>query len=1853
MKNRILSIVLAVLTVLSVVPFTMLTTDASVPAWYAESVDFGDHFEGTWDGSASRVVHGYNVEKTTLDEKSVYKISVNPADFDEPNSPTGKVYDISKNSTEKHYTDAYKGFNLYRYNDSGKNYKDKDTGFNPKTEAEKTFYLVLDYKYVKTESPTADDVGVELDGSKMRWQFYKADNYFDGVADSADGIIADGEWHRTSFAFTPSETQGNLWLGQMAFLPLYGIGDNRMRIGDVLYIKNSVIVADNAAGAKPTDEVTVSFYESANSMSQAEPQPLAKKTGTVLTSIEAPAFDAAWQKPDGVGSFRYWQGADEKNSSVKLNAGESYILNTTSTENFYAVYAQLQTISFEGIATPVTNETGKAVTLPTEQDTPVTGKKLVGWKYNGNDYNLGATFTSEETSVSFTAVYANPISITFTGKDDANTTAYPGDTITIPGAPASGEHDGETFLGWYDGTKTYKVGATYTVGTANAIFTPKYATPQTVYLAPEDTTGLPDGAIVKTTLADADAYIADNGGVGTIYVYGTYNIDNTTFNSTDLTIEAYADAANGVIEFNTVTDSDLHGTNLKLTFDKITLKRADNPVADEQFTGFDGIDVTFGEGCTYATGTYGTGTVGIYFGHFGTNGTLNYADAKYTINAPFTASQFGVLMGYMNGNRTLTQNVEYVVNGGSFTPTLLVQNGWNQGNSDTIIGNITWTLNGGTFGTVSMGNIATQLSGTLKLTVNGGTFNKGLTFGISNDNRGSAQAADNVIYILNAKEITGKGNTVPEVAANNGNKQTITRGVSILNNAELADDISKHIASNATYRLAVKNGTADANVDANGNLKFTLTPDAAFEDGYDVYVGSTKVTANSDGSYMLTATANGTAYDVVQFVKKGAKLYTLNYKNGENTVKSEQVVSGIGISLKNVGITAPAGQAFKGYTDGTTEYLLGETYIVPADLTTDTITLTAVFEDFDGKTYYVSEGGSDSNDGHRKEAAFAFKTIVKAIETIGTGTGEILVTGNTQWGTAATAIKNSEAGIHIWEDPEVVTVNGNVTITFKDGATVARTSPDSNIKYVGTGSLKLVNIAEIYKVDGCTNLGHQHKVIPAISNFTLEGEYKIKLPQGYWSNPNFYPVSFPADKKVTLNLNGKFNILEFYDWGTTEVDGTIYINIGKDYDGQQFVIGGDSGGNTTGTTITNPIFITATDNNKGKVIQRGGNGSGSIPTITINGLQILNINSNITVSDTANKGNYTNNGGEYIINVPDTYSGITVASKELGKLSLTLPDGVTATLTNGENVTNANTTGDYTLTAGTTTVTFNVAALSVPVTIDGNETDYRAIKGSSYVLPAAPTGEAATAKTVGYVYDGENYACGATIDVPADATTVALTSIKVDMTAPVIYVDNTNGSDTNLGFVADKPIKNFARVTELIKGLDSSAVVTVKVIGEYTANIVELPTYGGKLIIDGDSSGKLSYGEALRVRSDVEFTNIAFNSTVASKHIDCYGHNVTFGTGIVTNGTQNSVMIHAGYGGEDYTGNEKIVINSGDFGKVLLGVYYIPSSKENNKNFDNPLKTWTGDLALEVNGGSVNYVTFGDGYEYPAGNYVFGTFKVDGNVSVTVNGGNVGSFDRGYLASATSLKIVTKPIVGKIANELKTMTNATVQCYNGVSVDNDGKLTEAAYDTVTNTNYAKDETPDGSFVLSKGQYIGEVTTGEGESAKTECKLPTIGAQLRLTGTDHALRFIAQVSKSVLNDFAYTENTTDGYGFIVIPTNVLQGAPLYNGARYTYNGKTYDAETVPAVKKFAVTDDYVRYTVALTGIGNEKADLTREYTVIPYIIKNEVYYYGDSYSCNLYNVAKMAKTDTETSYSDAQKEKINSIVETVDGPTNAD
>lgn len=1824
MKNRVLSIVLAVLTVLSVIPFTMLTTDASIPAHYARTNGVGTAFEG-WHSNGTIAdtgkIHGYSIQTTTFDGKNVTKIMIDPATVDET---TKKVYGtVNSDPTDpkvRTFGLNQSAVNLYRYNQS-ESYKDIDTQQYMKLpdSADAPFYVMVEYYYQPADTSVEGDPGSSLTGAKMQWNFL---NGYDANSAASEGMVA-GQWGTQIFTFQTGNAAGKTLgqnVGQMKLYPFYSLGANgQMKQGDVLYIGDVIItdtLGDDGKPAKPTDTVQVDFYISDEAFNDGESIESLSREYNVLVTITMPTPTA----PEGKGRFLYWKNLDE-GRSLQLAAGAKHVLNFAPNEEFVAVFAETQTRTFEGIATPDTNcETGVAKALPTAQDTPAEGKKLIGWKdSDGTTYALGASYTSTETAVEFTAVYALPHTATF----ETVINAYTGDEITVPGAPTTPPEgtEGKVFIGWKTGETVYKAGAKFTMPDSDVTFTPVYSEPKTVYLVADSTVTLPDGATAKNSLADADAYIASNGGAGTIIVVGKYNTPagGHTFQSTNLTIKGYDATAAFMFNGAGGGNNARYIGNGTLKFESIIIRRADAgsqdnaTAADEVFNWFPGFDVTFDSTCTFeqasiwrmAGGKPVNNTdINLYIGE-PWGGTLR--DTKLTFNSSaLVVSQFGTLTCWGGGGRTLNQNTEVVINAGTFNAAkMLVFNGNRDAKSDIINGNVTWTINGGKVSAISLGDLATDLNGTAKLTVNGGEVGN-LTFGMNSNNGGSAQTADNLIYVINTKAIKNSGKNVPEVLANAGDKQSITTGVSILNNAELVDDASKHIAPNANYRLAVMNGSADANVDANGNLKFTFTPDDTFADGYDVYVGSTKAVKGTDGKYTVTASAD---LRNVQFVEEGKTLQTITYKNGETTLSTELVPSGTIITLKVIsGITAPEGQALKGYTDGTNHYALGETLTVPeAD-----VTLTAEFEEFDGKTYYVSEGGSDDNPGHKKQPAYAFETIVKAINAIGNGTGEIIVTGNTKWGTASTG--------DAWEAAEVVTVNGNVTITFEDGATVKRTSRDSCIRYEGTGTLKLVNISEIYQEGG--HATHDHKVIPAVSNFILEGDYNIKRAGGSWSHPHICPIAFPADKKVNLTLNGKTGWFAFFDWGTTRVDGTIFLNLGSKYE-SSFIIGGDNGGGTVGTTITGPLFITATDNQKSINIRKGGSGTVSAPTIVINGLQVLNIRSNLTVAAEQNCGTFTNNGGEYIINVPATYDGITVASKELGKLSLTLPEGVTATLTNGENVTTADKSGDYALTAGTTNVVFNISALEVPVKIDGTESStLKANKGGTFVLPDAPTGEAATAKTVGYVYDGKSYACGATINVPEDATGVALTSIKVDMTAPVIYVDNTNGSDTNLGFVADKPVKNFAQVTELIKGLDSTAVVTVKVIGEYnsehaTGNIT-LPTHSGKIVVEGDSNGKITYGEALILKSDVEFKNIAFNSIVASKQIDCYGHNVTFGEGVVTTGSAQSVSVHVGIGGADYTGNEKIVINSGNFSTIFLGVYYISCSEEDKYNYDNPLMTWTGDIEMEVNGGTIGSIKFGDGYEWPTGNYVFGTFAIDGNVDIAINGGTVGRINRTFLASADAINVTAAiPYAG--ADEIKDMDNATVRYYNGVTFDADGKLAEKAYNPITKTNYAVgDELPAGSIVLAKGQYIGDVTVGE----TTTSKLPVIGAQVRLNSS-HALRYVAEISKTTLAEYGYDATTTDGYGFFVLPTNVLQNAPLNAGVSYTFEGKTYTAQKVPAVKKFAITDTTVQYTVALTNIPEDKENLTREYTVVPYVEKDGAYIYGESYSTSLYAVAKYA------------------------------
>ncbi|WP_459129307.1 InlB B-repeat-containing protein, partial [Guggenheimella bovis] len=154
------------------------------------------------------------------------------------------------------------------------------------------------------------------------------------------------------------------------------------------------------------------------------------------------------------------------------------------------------------------NET---ITLP-DITTPPTGQVFVGWSDGTTTYKAGETFTMPAKDVTLTAQYT-PVTYTLTYDAQGGTPApvaeklAENETITLPDITTP--PTGQVFVGWSDGTTTYKAGETFTMPAKDVTLTAQY-TPVTYTLTYDAQGGSPAPLAVKlaenatTTLPDID-----------------------------------------------------------------------------------------------------------------------------------------------------------------------------------------------------------------------------------------------------------------------------------------------------------------------------------------------------------------------------------------------------------------------------------------------------------------------------------------------------------------------------------------------------------------------------------------------------------------------------------------------------------------------------------------------------------------------------------------------------------------------------------------------------------------------------------------------------------------------------------------------------------------------------------------------------------------------------------------------------------------------------------------------------------------------------------------------------------------------------------------------------------------------------------------------------------------------------------------------------------------------------------------------------------------------------------------------------------------------------------------------------
>ncbi len=358
------------------------------------------------------------------------------------------------------------------------------------------------------------------------------------------------------------------------------------------------------------------------------------------------------------------------------------------------------------------------------------------------------------------------------------------------------------------------------------------------------------------------------------------------------------------------------------------------------------------------------------------------------------------------------------------------------------------------------------------------------------------------------------------------------------------------------------------------------------------------------------------------------------------------------------------------------------------------------------------------------------------------------------------------------------------------------------------------------------------------------------------------------------------------------------------------------------------------------------------------------------------------------------------------------------------------------------------------------------------------------------------------------------------------------------------------------------------------------------------------------------------------------GHNTGNSDTSLIAGVNNVVVVNNASAPEGH--NFNLTLGTSGAGKNVgsAEIYIINNCEINTGVAIN--KASTAAYKIRVNGGSATPV-FAEG----VGGALLGfdiVSDIDGYIPV-VNGTALSKNSDGcYSLTANTtadayLDITFAPYVMiggtaiAVSNEnTVTAIDGIVDFENSVAPEVSGKLFIGWYDSIGNA--VKDGANLTEGVVLSAHFVDFVTdeTAQGYNFGIE------GAQIRLNG-EAALRFVTDFDKELRNTLieldenlvpADADSKDIGYGFVVLPTNLLGDASLTK--------ETPKCAVIPAVKLYTNKDEesFVRYTACLTGVTED--NYSREYAAVSYITYTDANgivhtVYGEMYSTSMVEIAK--------------------------------
>ncbi len=739
-----------------------------------------------------------------------------------------------------------------------------------------------------------------------------------------------------------------------------------------------------------------------------------------------------------------------------------------------------------------------------------------------------------------------------------------------------------------------------------------------------------------------------------------------------------------------------------------------------------------------------------------------------------------------------------------------------------------------------------------------------------------------------------------------------------------------------------------------------------------------------------------------------------------------------------------------------------------------------------------------------------------------------------------------------------------------------------------------------------------------VGNVTLGNGFNDNAATNYHNRINFIVndatealitrETNPISVKMTLDYSGALSPMACISRVDAVFPGAE-LYFGGNLSGT-FYLGTDAGSGKY-LNVTAPVFATIENQDGGFSLYDGSNPSykGLTKYAENGGLQVIikNSSNTTTLKTPSTVSTWVNEATQKYVVRATTSAGEDVTHAELGYVNVTVPVGETVVL-NGEDVYFNNTN--------------NTVTQKIKLTKSGDT--------ENVITFAANPLEGA--EHIAYVREGSG---GGAIGIPNkafDNVAAALAALEAvldaDDTGYIVVLSKTStvwgkGAtiSKNIVITSVDPAGYATADEDACLYRNGSLQMTVVDGASLTfENITWLNGYNaGNTALMLGATGNVTYGEGFRVDS-VRATSEEYNNK--NTRLTGYQEAAAIGKPINIKADFAGNLIYSAISSVNstatYTVAEPINLY---FGENISGSFALPleGRTSGTLNFEAPVIVTVDSSNLEIYKGTTTEKD-ADGNNTFVGNF-------NGGVQTLFRGGfeNIYKMSYGVFTAEGG-----EYVIRSNANDI---TGAAVE-HNGIGYvditvpENTAAIVANGEDSAV---YFKSKT---KFALTAGE-----TTIKFVSLGNDV-LYTAGAQIRLdeTAALSGLRFVCEINeelRAALGQPKSTEDTGAGYGYVVIPTEMLTG---------TLDKSTANAKIVPAVYMFTSNAEGTpRYTVCITDIPVE--NYTRYYTTVPYITDADGNtWYGEAYESAVLEVAQAA-VESETE-SDANKQAAQAIIDKV-------